>query len=272
MFPEYEHREQPIYAKMHTHQCNYPARFHKHIEILIVQNTTLRLTVQGRAYELMPGDLYIIFPNILHTIEASNAEAMVMLVDFEKCPAFQELLLHTCPEIPVLRKGAYPESVLYTMNRAIELAKADVPYRQETLAGYANGMLGELLAQLKLIPRNMDAPLIQQLQFYILEHYTQDISLEHIARELGYSKYYISRLIGDLFGCNFRTLINAYRIALAQNLLVSGDQSIGQIALDCGYKSQSAFNRTFMLQTGLTPKEYRHKTAQPPQKPALHKM
>lgn len=272
MFPEYEHREQPIYAKRHTCQGNYPARFHKHVEVLAVVDTPVRLTIQGKTHTLLPGDLYIVFPNLLHAIEARNAQALVLLVDFEKLPLFHDLLLHNSPEDPVLRKGQYPQAVLSAMERMVSLAKETAPYQQEALTGYANAVLGELLGRLTLIPRNMDGSLVQQLQFYILENYTRDISLDSVAQTLGYSKYYISRSIADLFGCNFRTLINSYRIALAQNLLLSGDKSIGQIAADCGYKSQSAFNRTFLQQTGQTPKEYRQQTAQPPKKPALCKM
>lgn len=270
MFPEYEHRDQPIYARIHGRQGNYPARFHKHVEILLVVSSSIRLTIQGNTYTLEPGDLYIAFPNLLHGLEADNARAMVLLVDFEKCPAFHDVLLHSSPEIPVLRKGQYPEAVLQTIERMIQLAKDDTPYTQETLVGYANAVLGELLGQLKLNPRNMDGSLVQKLQFFILEHYTQDISLERAAQELGYSKFYISRSISDLFGCNFRNLINSYRIALAQNLLLSGNQSVGQVARECGFKSQSAFNRTFMQLTGLSPKEYRRQSTLTPEKPTLY--
>lgn len=268
MFPEYEYREQPIYAKLHNYQCNYPARFHKHVEILAAE-LPIRLTVQGVAYDLEPGDLYILFPNLLHSIEAQNARAYVILVDFEKFPVFHDILLHNCPEIPVLRKGQYPEAVLDTIRRMAALAKEAVPYQQEVLSGYANAVLGELLGLLKLTPRTMDGSLTQQLQFFILEHYTQPITLDSVAQALGYSKYYISRCIADLFGSNFRSLINGYRIALAQNLLMTEARSIGQIARDCGFHSQSAFNRTFLQLTGLTPNQYRQQTLQPPKKPTL---
>lgn len=222
-------------------------------------------------YETNTGDLYIAFPNLLHAIEARNAHAMVLLVDFEKCQAFHDILLHNAPENPVLRKGDYPEWVLRTMERMTALAKENGPYQQETLAGYTNAVLSELLGLLTLVPRNMDGPLIQQLQFYILDNYTREITLESAAQELGYSKFYISRLLKDLFGCNFRALINGYRIDLAQNLLLTEDRSIGQIARECGFKSQSAFNRTFIQQTGMTPKEYRQQTDLNPEKPGLHK-
>lgn len=270
MFPEYEYREQPLYARLHNYQCNYPARFHKHVEVLAAVHLPVRLTVQGVAYDLEPGDIYIVFPNLLHSIEARGAQAYVMLVDFEKCPAFHDALLHSCPESPILRKGQYPESVLRVMQRMAQLTQEDAPYQKEALVGYANAVLGELLGQLKLIPRNMDGSLVQQLQFYILENYTKDITLDSVAQALGYSKYYISRYITDLFGCNFRTLINSYRIALAQNLLITGS-NIGQIARECGFHSQSAFNRTFIRQTGLTPRQYRQQTVNAPQKPALYK-
>lgn len=270
MFPKYEYRNHPIYAASHKHQGNYPARFHKHLEIMAVISTQVKVTIDGTAYLLEPGDLYVAFPNVLHAIEADNAKALVVLVDFEKYQTFHDLLLHNRPKNPVLRKGAFSESVYRIMERMTELASGDSPYRQETLAGYANALLGELLEYLQLTERSMDGTLVQQLQFYILKNYTRQITLEDVAQELGYSKYYISRLISNLFGSNFRTLINSYRISLAQNLLLTGNQSVGGIAKACGFKSQSAFNRTFIKQTGRTPNEYRRGTEQPPDKPVMY--
>ena len=116
----------------------------------------------------------------------------------------------------------------------------------------------------------MDGTLLQQLQFYILQNYTRQITLDDVAQALGYSKFYISRIITNLFGCNFRTLINSYRISLAQNLLVTTNKTIGQIALSCGFKSQSAFNRIFLQQTDITPNQYRKQTEQIPEKPVLY--
>lgn len=270
MFPKYEYRTHPVYVGERKHQGNYPARFHKHLEVMLVKSSKVKVTIDSVCYTLNPGDLYVAFPNVLHAIEATDAVAVVMIVDFEKYPAFHDVLLHNRPEPPVLRSGEFDSAILDILHRMVQLAKQDSPYRQEALAGYANALLGELLGSLHLAERSTDSSLLQQLIFYILQNYTQQITLDHAAQALGYSKFYISREISSLFGCNFRTLINSYRISMAQNLLFSSDQSVGQIAKDCGFRNQSAFNRIFLNQTGITPSQYRQRADQPPEIPAVY--
>lgn len=270
MFPKYEYRHYPIYVREHLHQGNYPARFHKQLEIMLVQSSQLTVTLDGVSYTLYPGDMYIAFPNILHSIEADDAKAIVMIIDYENYPAFQDILMHNRPKQPVLRQGEAHKLVYDIIERMIYQTHKQARYTQDVLAGYANALLGELLGSLQLLERKTDSTLLQQLLLYIQDNYTQQISLDSIGRTLGYSKYHISRTIHDLFGCNLRTLINSYRISTAQYLLVSGTATIGQIALECGFKNQSTFNRIFMTQIGITPNCYRKKAELSPDLPAIY--
>ena len=157
MFPKYEYRGCPIHVTRRKNQGSYPARFHKHLEVMAVYTSQVRVVIDAQSYLLQPGDLYVVFPNVLHAIEATDAEAVVMIVDFEKYPAFQEVLLHNCPEEPVLRKGMFDPIVHDILNRMVGLTAQESTYYQETLAGYANALLGELLGCLKLAKRSSDS-------------------------------------------------------------------------------------------------------------------
>lgn len=270
MFPKYEYRNCPIHVSRRAHQGSYPGRFHKHLEIMLIRSSQVKVIIEGQSYLLQPGDLYIAFPNVLHAIEATDADALVMLADFEKLPLFQDALLHNRPETPVLRAGEFDAAVCDVMERMTRLMAGEGPYKQEALTGYANALLGELLGCLKLEKRNTDSSLTQQLTLYILQNYTKPITLEQIAQALGYNKFHISREISSLFGCNLRMLINSYRIGMAQNLLISTDLPVSQIAKECGFKNQSAFNRIFLSQTGITPGCYRRQVEQAPEMPAVY--
>ena len=270
MFPKYEYRNCSINVSRRTNQGSYPGRFHKHLEVMVVCSAQIRVTIDTQSYLLQPGDLYVVFPNVLHAIEAEGAEVVAMIVDFEKYPAFQDVLLHHYPEIPVLRKGEFHPIVYDILNRMVSLKSQDISHRTDTLEGYANALLGELLSTMKLTKRSSDSSLLQKLIFYIMQNYTSDITLDRIAQSLGYSKYYISREIRLLFGCNLCTLINSYRLSMAQNLLLSGDAPISKIAADCGFRNQSAFNRLFLKQIGMTPGKYRKEGSQAPEMPVVY--
>ena len=173
MFPQYEYRNASIYVKARPMDQSYPARFHKHLEAVVVKTNTLGVMIDGKNYVLDPGDVYVAFPNVLHSLEAGEADVVVAVVDFELYQAFHDILVHNTPACPVLRKGEFSEAVYSLFDRMAQLAETDMPYKQNTLAGYANALLGELLAGITLVRRNVDDSLLQQLIFYFLRNYTR---------------------------------------------------------------------------------------------------
>ena len=100
-----------------------------------------------------------------------------------------------------------------------------------------------------------------------MDNFRSDITLESTAKALGYSKYYISHMVAELYDCNFRALVNNYRISAAQEALMDKGKDIWQIAYTCGFQNQSTFNRAFVKLCGITPTEYRRKQLGEEKKP-----
>ena len=65
--------------------------------------------------------------------------------------------------------------------------------------------------------------------------------------------YKIKGLTGETPGNFFRT----YQLNRAAELLKSGKYSISEIAVKCGFSTQSHFSVVFKKQFGVTPSEYR---------------
>ena len=269
MFPKYEYRNTSIYVSRRQRLLPCPVRFHAHLEVLLVESGSATVSIGGRRWEMGAGDLYVAFPNVPHGVDAADGSALVLLADMAQLPALHELLTHKQPAQPVLRRDTYPAIVTSLFSRMAELGK-DAPYRQTLLSGYAGALLGELLQLADLADRNMDDGLLDKLILFLLDHYTEDLTLEETAKALGYSKFYISRLVSGAFGTNFRTLLNTYRVSMAQNLLVTTTQTVNRIAESCGFKNQSSFNRVFLQQCGITPSQYRRELGPEPEKPTLY--
>ena len=272
MFPRYEYRNSSVSVNLNQKSSEYPARFHKHLEIAFVEEGVLTIAIDNKTFDLQKGDLYIVFPNLLHAgRQTEGTRISIVIVDSELCHAFADTLMHYKPEVPVLRKGAFNEIVYAVFRRMYEINNSDLPHKQNALSGYLNALLGEVIVPLNLIRRDSDNDLIQQLILFFLENYTKEITLEDVARKLNYSKYYISHVISETFGCNFRPLINSYRVSMAQNLLLTTGKTIGEISYECGFKNQSSFNRIFLKHTGATPSAFRQQQETPPDKPMLYK-
>lgn len=270
MFPKYELRNTAIFVANQKKVNKYPARFHKQVEIMLVKENNLEVTIDGEDYVLNPGDIYIVFPNILHSVNNDNSKAMLIIADDDYFISYHDVLSHYRPEVPVLRKGEFPEIIYTLIDRTNAVRLSSFSQRGNTLAGYIAAILGELINCLTLKERSADSDLVQRLILYLLDNYTKEITLDNIASDLNYNKYYISHIISETFKCNFRVLVNSYRISMAQNLLLSSDKTISEIAYECGFKNQSSFNRIFLKHCNITPSNYRKTPEEIPEKPTIY--
>lgn len=89
----------------------------------------------------------------------------------------------------------------------------------------------------------------------------EDLSLPDLADMAGLSTHQLSEILNHELGITFKTFINRYRVRDAKIYLdKKTEASILSIALECGFRSKSAFNKRFYEETGMTPTEFRHRT------------
>lgn len=86
-------------------------------------------------------------------------------------------------------------------------------------------------------------------------------SLADLSREVGSNTKYVSALINEAYGKNFRTILNERRIREATKRLSDtqtyGECSIADIAESLGYSSSTVFISAFKKVIGMTPAVYR---------------
>lgn len=88
-------------------------------------------------------------------------------------------------------------------------------------------------------------------------HLDPNLSLRKLASATGVSEINLSQTFSRLLNTNFFEYVNARRVEEAKVLLVAGDQSVLQIAIDAGFNSRSAFYSAFKEGTGQTPAAWR---------------
>lgn len=92
---------------------------------------------------------------------------------------------------------------------------------------------------------------------YIESHLCEDIGLEDVSRETGYSYYYMTRLFASVLGESVGHYINRRRLYDASEKLVHSNKRITDIAFDSGFSSSEAFSRAFKSVFGCSPSAYR---------------
>lgn len=83
--------------------------------------------------------------------------------------------------------------------------------------------------------------------------------IEDLARGAGVSPSTLKKYFTQMYGKPISTYLKEVRVERARELLVTGQQSIGDIADAVGYENQGKFGAMFRQETGVTPLEYRRR-------------
>ena len=106
---------------------------------------------------------------------------------------------------------------------------------------------------------NMDTKqqLIKESIAYIEKHYQEPMSVSDIARALGTSTSYLSRIFKESTGETIIRTINHKRIEKAKIYLKDTDYKVYEVADILGFENVTYFSRFFKKHTGISPKEYK---------------
>lgn len=99
---------------------------------------------------------------------------------------------------------------------------------------------------------------IGRAQRYIRLHLAETMTLQRLAREAGSSSFHFARLFQAYVGETPFEFIRRLRLATAMRMLQEDcDASVTEIALNIGYDTAAAFNKTVRKTLDLTPSEFR---------------
>lgn len=92
---------------------------------------------------------------------------------------------------------------------------------------------------------------------YIKCNYLSDISVNDVAKELGYSASYFGYIFKKIHGISINHYILEVRLEKAAQLLQSSNHSVSYIAEAVGFSGANYFSTAFKSRFGITPREYR---------------
>jgi AraC-like DNA-binding protein len=85
-----------------------------------------------------------------------------------------------------------------------------------------------------------------------------NLNLNDLSRKLGVNSSVLSYAINNGFKKNFNDFVNEFRIIEVKEKLKNSDDSLLNVAFDCGFNSKATFNRAFKKFTGVSPKEFQN--------------
>lgn len=247
---------------------SYRAHWHTEIEIAYVESGTLNVSINDDRRKLVKGEFSICISGDIHYYESVGPSVVIILV-------FKPEYYGLDDKWPGNKKFPSPfikpEDIdKQNYKRLVEILYTILEEKKAKKYQYKTIVKGLLLEYCGLVLRHVKTEVIhgingnssqlkgiQKVLEYIEAHYTEEITLQALARQFCMDHYNLSKKFNVMTGNNLKTYINKLRVKKAEDLLKNSDGKIIDIALECGFDSIRTFNRTFKAIYGDIPSSLR---------------
>ena len=113
----------------------------------------------------------------------------------------------------------------------------------------------ERLYQIIMYPdfNRIDDPRIIKAIKHVTTHYSEPLALTTVADLVNLSPMYFGNLFKQQTGVSFRQYLTSIRLNQAENMLLSGEYKVGEVASLCGFSDIFYFSKTFRKEKGISP-------------------
>jgi len=125
----------------------------------------------------------------------------------------------------------------------------------------AKALLDRLVRAAEEHRGNLETDAARKIERFVRDHCHEDLSLETIARQVGLSPHYVSKIFKERTGVNYIDYLTECRVEKAKELMRDPSLSLKEIAIDVGYRDPNYFSKVFRKVCGLSPSEYRDRIA-----------
>jgi len=232
--------------------------FHSNIEILYVEDGEISVTVNGERRLLTKNCVSIANSYEIHSYRTPSASSsLVIIIPVRLVGSFSSLLRLKKMASPFLAECPASDEIHRAAIMLLQSASGSGHLIQKGYSYVILGLLAKLIG-LEDMPENTGVELSGKILKYLQQNFLEDVSLESLAKHLGYNKNYISRFFNANLGCSFKSYIQALRIDYAiQLLLGDSDLLLTEIASKSGFTNYRTFNRAFISVYNQPPSEYK---------------
>lgn len=117
--------------------------------------------------------------------------------------------------------------------------------------------IGEAGSLITSVKQKKISSTIEKADAYMEKHFSEDITLEDIGKEVNLSSYYFSRFYKNATGINFSDKLSSIRMEKAKEYLLDTELTIKEVSYMVGYADPNYFSKMFKKMTGCTASEYK---------------
>lgn len=253
---------------------NVPLHWHTEFELNYILSGQGEFICGDEHFISKAGDILFIMPNVLHSFSPyqDNVQCYDTFVfhpsmfstaqaDRSSLEFFNPLAANRLTISPLITSSSDEYPIIQDCVKKIFIAvKENTALSDIRLKSELYRLFATLIESGNIKPANHQQEKIELIRpalEYIYAHSTENLSIPQLAELSHLSESYFMGCFKKSVGVGAIEYINQLRIKNICEKLLSTDESISEIAFNCGFTNLANFNRQFLKQIGISPKEYR---------------
>lgn len=222
------------------------------------------ITLQGKAYSIVPGDVTFSPPHMPSKYELKES-GYHWCIHFHPVTAVNSEQLRLPPHLHL------PDQAALISERFRAIAEIwGEPRGSRKKEPLVEASAGTLLQGLLLLlaikrrtrdrrpgPSRRSDEQLEAIRVRLDREYPQKLEVDELARSSGLSRNYFAARFRERFGQTVQSYLLHRRIEMARNLLLSTSLSVKEIAFECGIRDPQYFNKQFRRLNGVSPVGFR---------------
>lgn len=250
------------------------AHWHAQVEVNFVFRGTMQYRMHGHNLALKAGDLCLFWGGLPHRVTDTSEDAYFIAIHLPLVHFFRlrlpSELSHKLMHGASLHSEVADAADQVSFDRWSAYMRSDHPGRRE----HAVDELLLRIERLQFEPHRLLGPLamdeadaepIDMQSFhniagicdFIAENFREDIDSVDIASSADIHPKYAMSVFKKSTGMTLNEYVNLLRLSYAQALLMREDGNVLRVAMDSGFGSLSAFNKSFRKMAGMSPSDFR---------------
>ena len=267
------------HARIPEWLLGFPLHWHDEFEIILVTYGQGLFTVNSRTSLCHTGDVIIIPPGSIHSIERNQNDyveyfnilfSFSLLEENPESHCFRNFLTLISESTCLKNYLLTPENPLTA--KIAPLTKDLIDHRDEKYSGYElmiksrlyeilHHLIKENLSDEKASPQSErekeNARKLKKVLSYTKEHFAEKISVSEAASQCSLSESRFMTFFKNQTGTSYVQYLNDYRLEAAAAQIQNSHTPETDVALQNGFENISYFIRSFKKKFGCTPLSYR---------------
>ncbi len=249
----------PFNVHYHCRSFNEISNWHSNLEVILILEGTGCFQYGADTLQVKPGDIIVVNAKVLHRVH-KNEDLLYhcLILDEEFCIDNGIFTNHLqfrrqfrSKKTERLCRLAAESYMQYERGRtALNGAKTRNAVLSLLIDLNENHLAGNGGAEAE--KKNNSEQYVKKVASYLMEHYTEQVSLEQLATLCGISKCHLAREFKRYTGQTILTYANLIRCKHAEQCIASG-MTVTETTMECGFESVSYFSRTYKKLLGVSP-------------------